>query len=76
MKKLLLILLLLPAIAFAAPVSKERANAIGENFFNMSIEAHRAAGKQAHFVVQQQQNMKKVRQNTGNTYAPYYIFNH
>ena len=75
MKKLLLILLLLPAIAFAAPISKERANAIGENFFSRSIEAHRVAGKQAHFVAQQQPNMRKVRQSTGNSYAPYYIFN-
>lgn len=75
MKKLLLILLLLPAISFAAPISKERANAIGENFFSKSIEAHRIAGKRAHFVAQQQPNMKKVRQNTGYTYTPYYIFN-
>ena len=75
MKKLLFLLLMLPAVVFAAPISKERANAIGENFFSKSIEAHRIAGKQAHFIVQQQPNMKKVRQNTGNTYAPYYIFN-
>jgi len=75
MKRLLLILLLLPAIAFAAPISKERASAIGENFFSKSIEAHRVAGKQAHFVAQQQPNMRKVRQSTGNSYAPYYIFN-
>ena len=75
MKRLLFILLLLPTIALAAPISKERAIAIGENFFSKSIEAHRVAGKQAHFVVQQQPNMRKVRQNTGNSYAPYYIFN-
>ena len=75
MKKLLLIVLFLPAVVFAAPVSKKRANAIGENFFSKSIEAHRIAGKQAHFVAQQQPNTRKVRQNTGNTYAPYYIFN-
>ena len=75
MRKLLLILLFLPAVIFAAPVSKERANAIGKNFFSKSIEAHRVAGKQAHFVAQQQPNMRKVRQSTGNSYAPYYIFN-
>ena len=75
MKKLLLILFLFPAIAFAAPVSKERANAIGENFFNKSIEAHRIAGRKAHFVAQQHSNIRKVSRNTGNTYAPYYIFN-
>ena len=75
MKKLLFILLFFPAVIFAAPVSKERANAIGENFFNKSIEAHRVAGIQAHFIAQQQPNMRKVRQNTDNTYAPYYIFN-
>ena len=75
MKKLLLFLLMLPAVVFAAPVSKERANTIGENFFSKSIKSHRLAGKKAHFVAQQQPNMKKVRQNTGNTYAPYYIFN-
>ena len=75
MKKLLLILLLLPAVVLAAPVSKERATAIGENFFSKSIEAHRISNKQAHFVAQQQPNMRKVRQKTGNAYAPYYIFN-
>lgn len=75
MKKLFLFLLMLPAVVFAAPVSKERANAIGENFFSKSIEAHRVAGKQAHFIARQHPNMKKVRQSTGNTYAPYYIFN-
>lgn len=75
MKKLLVIILVLPIVVFAAPVSKERANAIGENFFCKSIKAHRIAGKQSHFIVQQQPNMRKVRKNTGNTYAPYYIFN-
>ena len=75
MKKLLLILLLLPAVVHAAPVSKERATAIGENFFSKSIEAHRIAGKQVHFVERQQPNMRMVRQKTGNSYAPYYIFN-
>ena len=75
MKKLLLILLMLPAIVFAAPVSKERASAIGENFFNKSIESHRLAGKKAHFIVQQQPNMRKVRRNNGSETAPYYIFN-
>jgi len=75
MKKTLFILLMFPAMLFAAPVPKERASAIGENFFNKSIEAHRISSKQAHFVLQQQPNMRKVRQNTGNTYDPYYIFN-
>lgn len=75
MKKLSLILLILPAIVFAAPVSKERANTIGENFFSKSIEAHRVAGKQAHFIVQRQPTMRKVRRNNGSETAPYYIFN-
>lgn len=75
MKKQLIILLMLPAVLFAAPVSKERATTIGENFFSKSIEAHRFAGRQAHFVVQQQPNMRKVHQKTGIAYAPYYIFN-
>ena len=75
MKKTLFILLMLPAMLLAAPVPKEHARAIGENFFSKSIEAHRISGKKAHFVSQQQPNMRKVRQNTGNTYDPYYIFN-
>lgn len=74
MRKILFIFLIAPIIVCAAPVSKERAYAIGENFFNKSIEAHRVAGKQAHFIVQQP-DMKKVCQHNGNTYAPYYIFN-
>ncbi|MBO4691008.1 MAG: C10 family peptidase [Paludibacteraceae bacterium] len=75
MKKLLLLLVVLPTVLFAAPVSKERANAIGENFFSKSIEVHRVAGKQAHFVLQQQSDMRKVRRNNGSKAAPYYIFN-
>jgi len=75
MKKLLFIFALLPATLLAAPVSKERAIAIGEKFFSKSIEAHRLAGKKTHFVAQQQPNMKKVRHNSGKNYAPYYIFN-
>ena len=75
MKKLLFILLILPAVLFASAVSKERAMAIGENFFSKSIEAHRIAGKHAHFVVQQQPSIRKVRRNNGSETAPYYIFN-
>ena len=75
MKKLLLVILLLPVIAFAAPVSKSQARSIGENFFNKSIQTNRAHNKKANLVSLQHPRMKKVRMRSGNSYAPYYIFN-
>lgn len=75
MKKISLFLLLLPAITFAAPVSKNQARSIGENFFNNSIQVNRVQKKKANFISPQQPGMKKVRMSNGDSYAPYYIFN-
>ena len=75
MKKLLVILLALPTMLLAAPITKEQANLIGENFFYSSIESNRNVKKLAHLTLQQHKNMRKVRQNSGTYIAPYYIFN-
>ena len=75
MKKSLIALLLLPVIAFAAPVSKNQARSLGENFFNKSIQVNRVQKKKANFISRQQPGMKKVRMSNGDSYAPYYIFN-
>lgn len=75
MKKISLFLLLLPTITFAAPVSKNQARSIGENFFNYSIQVNRVQKKKANFISPQQPGMKKVRMSNGDSYAPYYIFN-
>ena len=75
MKKLLLALLILPMIAFAAPVSKNQARSIGENFFNKSIQVNRVHNRNAKLISLQHPNMKNIRRNIGDSYAPYYIFN-
>ena len=75
MKKTLIALLLLPVMAFAAPVSKNQARSIGESFFNKSIQLNRVQKKKANFISRQQPGMKKVRMSNGDSYAPYYIFN-
>ena len=67
--------MLLPAITFAAPVSRNQARSIGENFFNKSIQVNRVQNKKANFISRQQPGMKKVRMSNGDSYAPYYIFN-
>ncbi len=75
MKKISLFLLLLPAITFAAPVSRNQARSIGENFFNKSIQVNRVQKKKANFISPQQNGMKKVCTSNGDSHAPYYIFN-
>lgn len=77
MKRVFSIILWLSVIGLvgAAPVSKEQAKMVGENFFTKSIKVNRDLGRKANFIVSEQSNAGRIRKSNGENYAPYYILN-
>lgn len=75
MKKIILFLLMLPAMLLAAPVNPNTAQQVAQNFFENSIQENVVKQRKASFKRIQHVNSKKIRRSLRKSYEPYYIFN-
>ena len=75
MKKILFLLLMLPAMLVAAPVDSQLAQQVAENFFENSVQENVVKHRKASFSPFQYAGRKRILRSSGRTYEPYYIFN-